>query len=143
MATLYLSYKDEEKPWARALAAELSELGHEAIFDAVAGEPGQNWRDVLAVELARSDAVIVLLTEKALLSPFVMGEIGAARALARRFGKPILLPVLVGGIDEPEVISDLLSIPMKRNIQGINRAAHELTATFSNALTASSSLFLR
>src|SRR5215471_9412089 len=52
---------------------------------AVALAPGQDWRNVLLKALAAADAVIILLTERALTSQFVMGEIGAARVLQLSF----------------------------------------------------------
>jgi TIR domain len=129
LATLYLSYKDEEKAMAKVLADELSKLGHEAVYDAVAVAPGQNWRDVLMRALHATDVVVVLLTERAMLSPFVMGEIGAARALGFGTGKPLLLPVLVDGLREPQVISDLFSIRMQTDASGLRSGAHEIDRT--------------
>ena len=130
MATLYLSYKNEDASLARALATELESLGHTAVYDAVALAPGQNWRDVLLRALASADAVIVLLTERTLGSHFVMGEIGAARALQHSFGRMLLLPVLVGGIEMPTIISDLFTIRMQTDPSGIKDAASELIRAF-------------
>jgi hypothetical protein len=131
MAKIYLSYKNEDAPLAKSLASELEALGHTAIYDAVALEPGQNWRDVLLRALIGADAVVVLLTEKALSSHFVMGEIGAARAMQHAFGKTLLLPVLVGPVGIPTVISDLFTVRMEPDPSGCKRAAGELVRAFS------------
>jgi hypothetical protein len=119
MATLYLSYKQEDAALAKSLATELESMGHRAVYDAVALAPGQNWRDVLLKALSSSDAVVVLLTERALSSHFVMGEIGAARALYHSFGRMLLLPVLVGDMPEPTVISDLFSVRLQPDPAGV------------------------
>ena len=53
MASLYLSYKNQDSELAHALAKELDALGHTTIYDALALSPGQNWRDVLLQALTR------------------------------------------------------------------------------------------
>mgnify|MGYP000293517065 CR=1 FL=1 len=126
MAKLYLSYKNEDASLAKALAAELEALGHTAVYDAVALEPGQNWRDVLLRALVAADAIVVLLTERALTSPFVMGEIGAARAMQYAFGRTLLLPVLVGPIQIPSIISDLFTVRMEHASNDCKKTAAEL-----------------
>jgi len=126
MSKLYLSYKSEDASLAHALAAQLQTLGQNVVYDALALEPGSNWRDVLLRALVSSDAVIVLLTERALHSHFVMGEIGAARALQHITGSTLLLPVLVGGIDIPAVVSDLFTVRMQMTDSGIKDTAREL-----------------
>lgn len=126
MAKLYLSYKNEDAPLAKALADQLESLGQTAVYDALALEPGSNWRDVLLRALVSSDAVVVLLTEKALHSHFVMGEIGSARVLQHTTGSTLLLPVLVGDIDIPTVVSDLFTVRMQTTESGIRDTAREL-----------------
>ena len=130
MAKLYLSYKNEDAPLAKALADQLESLGQSVVYDALALEPGSNWRDVLLRALVSSDAVVVLLTEKALHSHFVMGEIGAARVLQHTTGSTLLLPVLVG-IDIPTVVSDLFTVRMQTTESGIKDTAQELLRAFS------------
>lgn len=126
MAKLYLSYKNEDLSLAKSLANHLALLGENVVYDALALEPGSNWRDVLLRSLVSSDAVIVLLTEKALHSHFVMGEIGAARVLQHLTGKALLLPVLVGDFDIPTVVSDLFTVRMQATELGIKDTAREL-----------------
>ena len=45
MAKLYLSYKNEDAPLAKALADQLESLGQNVVYDALALEPGSNWRE--------------------------------------------------------------------------------------------------
>lgn len=128
MSTIYLSYKLEDRDLGKRLANELERLGQRTIWDAVALSPGVNWRDILIKELSSADAVVVLLSERALLSPFVMGEIGAARAFNHAFGEMLLLPVLVGDLPVPDVVSDLFVVRMSVEQQGIANTASEIVA---------------
>lgn len=134
MATLYISYKLEERDLAKQLADELELLGHRAVYDAVALSPGKDWRQVLLDALAAADAVVVLLTERALGSPFVMGEIGAARALYHAFGHMLLLPVLVADLPIPPVISDVFAVRMQADKGGVAHAAREIVKTLGDHL---------
>jgi hypothetical protein len=61
----------------------------------------------------------------------VLGEIGAARVLQLSFGRTLLLPVLVGDIAIPPVVSDLFTIRMKQSTTGTKTAAAELDRAFS------------
>jgi hypothetical protein len=131
VATLYLSYKNEDSVLAKQLSSELESIGHTVVYDAVALAPGQDWRNVLLKALAAADAVIVLLTERSLTSQFVLGEIGAARVLQLSFGRTLLLPVLVGDIAIPPVVSDLFTIRMRQDTAGTKTAAAELDRAFS------------
>lgn len=137
MASLYLSYKNEDGELARSLAKELEQLGHSVVYDALALAPGQNWRDVLLRAITNSDAVIVILTERALGSHFVMGEIGMARALQQSFGRTLLLPVLVGDLEIPTIVSDLFTVRMQPDAAGIKDAASELVRAFGEHLARS------
>jgi hypothetical protein len=134
MASIYLSYKNEDVELARALAKELEQLGHSVTYDALALAPGQNWRDVLLSALSNSDAVVAILTERALGSHFVMGEIGMARVVQQSFGKALLLPVIVGDISIPTVVSDLFTVRMQPDTAGIRAAASELVRAFTEYL---------
>jgi TIR domain len=60
--------------------------------------------------LMESDAVVALITERSLRSPFVISEIGAARALSQTGKKTALLPVIIGDMPIPQFIQDLYAI---------------------------------
>jgi len=126
MAKVYLSYKLEDHELAKAVATELEHLGHRTIYDAVALSPGTNWRDVLLEAQCSSDATVVLLTERALGSHFVMGEVGAARALNHVSHDTLLLPVLARDLTIPPVISDLFVVRMEEGPTGAAHAAVEI-----------------
>ncbi|MFP5288684.1 MAG: toll/interleukin-1 receptor domain-containing protein [Thermoanaerobaculia bacterium] len=110
MATIFLSYKSEEKKLAGDLQACLINKGHQMRFDLTEVLVGDDWRKGLAEALYSSDGMVVLLTKEALLSQFVISEIGAARAvkMARPF---FLLPILVeSDLRIPEFIDDIQCI---------------------------------
>jgi TIR domain len=110
MATIFLSYKSEEKKLAEELQACLTGKGHQMRFDLTELLVGDDWRKGLAEALYTSDGMVVLLTKKALRSQFVISEIGAARAvkMARPF---FLLPVLVeSDLKIPRFIQDIQCI---------------------------------
>jgi hypothetical protein len=131
MASVYLSYKLEDKELGSRLAVQLERLGHEAIYDAVALAPGKHWREVLLEAQSRANATVVLLTERAFLSPFVMGELGAARALNHESGRMLLIPVLVGDMPIPDVVQDVFVVRMRSDDVGVRRAAEEIDSTLS------------
>jgi hypothetical protein len=130
MSKFYLSYKNEDFSLAKELADQLASQGGDVVYDALALEPGSNWRDVLLRSIVNADAVIVLLTERALHSHFVMGEIGASRVLQYLTGKALLLPVLVGDFDIPSVVSDLFTVRMQPSESSIEETAKELLRAF-------------
>jgi hypothetical protein len=137
VATIYVSYKSEERDVAKHLAEELERLGHQSVYDAVALSPGENWRQVLLEALSSADAVVALLSERAMGSPFVLGELGAARALYHAFGHMLLLPVLVGDLPIPPVVSDLFVVRMQPTQEGIKRAAEEVAGALGDHLARS------
>lgn len=87
--------------------------------------------------MSQADAVVVLLSELALSSSFIMGEIGAARALHHAFGHVLLLPVLVGDIAIPRVVDDLFVERMTPDSTGIERTAALVVKTLEYYLTRS------
>jgi hypothetical protein len=87
--------------------------------------------------MSQADAVVVLLSELALSSSFIMGEIGAARALHHAFGHVLLLPILVGDIAIPRVIDDLFVERMTPDSTGIERTADLVVKTLEYYLTRS------
>lgn len=113
MATLFLSYKLEDRELAERLQSELESLGHTIRVDTNAVLVGSGWRDSLMRALMESDAVVALITERSLESPFVISEIGAARALGQTGRKMALLPVIIGDMPIPQFIQDLYAIRVR------------------------------
>jgi hypothetical protein len=113
MATLFLSYKLEDRELARQIQAELESLDHTIQVDADAVLVGSGWRDSLMRALMESDAVVALITDRSLQSPFVISEIGAARALSQTAKKMAVVPVVVGDMPIPQFIQDLYAIRVR------------------------------
>jgi hypothetical protein len=113
MATLLLSYKLEDRKLAERLQGELETLGHTIRVDTNAVLTGSGWRDSLMRALMESDALVALITDRSLQSPFVISEIGAARALSQTAKKTALLPVIIGDMPIPQFIQDLYAIRVR------------------------------
>lgn len=96
------------------------------VYDAVALLSGMDWRQVLLDALTRADVLLVLLTKRSLVSPFVMGEIGSARVLSHLFKEMLILPVIVGEMDVPLVVGDLFVIRMATDDEGVQHAASDI-----------------
>lgn len=103
MARLFISYSSRDADIAHRLAAGLRDLGHQIAIDVDSLVPGVEWRRELLDKLLLSDGVVVVLTDNALTSPFVLTEIGAARALSRHF----LIPVTFGPPPLHPVVQDI------------------------------------
>lgn len=103
MANIYLSYRITDRSLATEISKGLENRNHRVILDVDSIVPGQDWRAALQQGLAKSDCVVVLLSQEALTSShFVLSEIGAARALGK-----VLIPILVGVVNIPSVVADV------------------------------------
>ena len=103
MASVYISYKSEDQKIAHSLVPLLKEKGHRVRFDQDLFI-GATWRDQLMESIQNSDVVILLWTENTYRSQFVPAEVGVVRA-SPRIG---LLPVLIGDVEIPPFIQDLM-----------------------------------
>ena len=136
MAVLYISYEKEDAALAKALKEALASRGHDTRLDAEAGS--DDWRRVPNDDLMSADAVLVLLSEKALASHFVLAELGSARALAQTRGVCIV-PVLLGNIEVPPVVSDLSEVRLRDHgsqqkiADAVKAIERELTRHFRRA----------
>lgn len=117
MATLFLSYKFEDKDIAEKLQKELQALGHTIRIDTNAVVVGSGWRDSLMRALMDSDAVVAVITERSIQSPFVVSEIGAARAFGQTHKKMALFPVIIGDMAIPPFIQDLYVIRVRESVE--------------------------
>lgn len=103
MAVIFFSFQNEDKHIATRLAPLLQERGHR-----VGGDwelpIGAAWRDQLMGDLLSSDAVVVIWSAHTWKSQFVPAEVGVVRASPQLH----LLPVLLGDIEIPRFIGDLL-----------------------------------
>jgi hypothetical protein len=125
VATVYISYKSEDGEIVNALASLLMQKGHSVRFDKEL-YIGAAWRDQLLGALLASDVVLVLWTENTYRSQFVPAEVGATRATPH-IG---LLPVIVGKVEIPRFIQDLIvdRIP-DTNPETLHELANRLDAS--------------
>ena len=103
MAVIYFSFQNEDRHIATRLVPLLQERGHRVRADWEL-PIGAAWRDQLMGDLLSSDAVVVIWSANTWKSQFVPAEIGVVRASPQLH----LLPVLVGDIEIPPFIRDLL-----------------------------------
>src|SRR5262249_38028723 len=89
------------------VADALKAAGHNIRIDTDALIVGSAWRDTLMRALMESDALVAILTPRALESHFVIAEIGAARALSQSEQRMAIFPLLVGETDIPPFIQAL------------------------------------
>ncbi len=111
MSNIFLSHSWSDLPIAQSLERQLLSKGHRTripVSSAVAG----NWRTKYTKALAASDALVVLLSENALRSSNVLGEVGAWRVMEQSRGT-LLLPVLMGDIPIHAFISDIYCFRLK------------------------------
>jgi TIR domain len=137
MATLFFSYSSRDRPLAQRLVTKLSRLGHRISIDTDSLVPGVEWRRELLDKLLLSDGVVVLLTPNALSSPFVLSEIGSARASSKLF----LIPVVVGHAPIHPVVQDIWAVPLTSSTEtGVSKAARQIDEAVKTHLKRSAKL---
>lgn len=82
MATVFISFKSEDRPLAAALAPLLERKGHKLRYDNEVFI-GAEWRKHFLEALLASDVMLVLWTENTYRSQFVPAEVGVVRATPR------------------------------------------------------------
>ena len=112
MAKIFISYSVRDGvSLAQEIEKGLQKKGHRIsipIDFKVAG----NWRNKLTKGLVTSDALIAILTPRALKSPYVLGEIGAGRAMESS-RQMLLVPVLPQSVKIPPFLSDVFCFKLK------------------------------
>jgi hypothetical protein len=106
VASIFLSYKNQERGLLAKVTKKLTGYRHEIRSDNSVLAAGQDWRGELFSALSTADAHVPLLTREALASPFILAEIGTSRAYQKLRGT-LIIPVLIGLDDIPEFIRDI------------------------------------
>lgn len=120
MADIFISHAWVESAIAKELETRLLAKGHTSripVDTAVAG----NWRDRYTKALAAADVLVVMVSEVSLARPNVLGQIGAGRVLEHLQGM-LMLPVLIGEIGIPDIVSDLYCF----RLESMEKLAEEL-----------------
>lgn len=94
MATVFISYKSEDRPLAAALAPLLEAKGHKLRYDNEVFI-GAEWRKHFLEALLASDVMLVLWTENTYKSQFVPAEVGVVRATPRIGLLPVVFQTAV------------------------------------------------
>jgi len=94
MAQVFLSYDREDAPKARAIAQSLERAGHFVWYDLHIKGGAEYGREIERA-LEQSDAVVVLWSERSVVSPWVRDEAAAGR------DKGQLIPVLIEPVSPP------------------------------------------
>ena len=108
MSRIFLSYSHQDQDVVLAVSRELKALGHDITVDVDSVQPGQDWRKILATGLRASEVYVVFLSRKSLESPYVLSEIGAARAYAEGSERMLIVPVAIDDAPLPSIIEDIL-----------------------------------
>ena len=120
---VFVSYSRDEATFVRQVVDELERRGVETWLDEAQVMPGSRWVDTIRDALASASLVTIFLSSKALESPAINFEIGAAvgsrkrvvpvflTATARRHAPPIL--AATPGIDayalKPEEVAEQIA----------------------------------
>lgn len=107
MRTFFSFLMRQDMPLVEQIACELKVLGYHPTIPVNRHIRVHNWRSRLAEALRKSDVAVILLTPNGLQSPYVMGELWAARVLSQVNKRFVLVPVLCGTGDIPDIVSDL------------------------------------
>ena len=94
---VFISYQQSSEPDASIAMQVYQALApdHEVFIDRKI-PAGVQWARYISQELESADVLIVLLSETSIQSEFVTREIETAIRMARRSGKPFILPVRLG-----------------------------------------------
>jgi hypothetical protein len=111
MSNLFISYAGADVEIARGLEQLLLDKGHQVRIRVGAAVSGL-WRTKFTKGLAAADVVLVILSDQALMSKNLVGEIGAARVMDHLKGM-VVLPIIVGEMPIPDFISDLYCFRLK------------------------------
>jgi len=90
---IFLSYSTEDGAVARKLASQLEQAGFDTWDPAEARFPGDNWALRIGKALQESDAMVVLISPKAMKSESVRQEVEYAISSPHYKGR--LIPVMV------------------------------------------------
>lgn len=95
---VFLSYSNEDRPWATEFASALKDAGVKTWFDAHELKPGERWQEKIEEALRDSRIFVLILSPEGLQSPWTYFELGAALADQKR-----IIPVAAEDIDLKQV----------------------------------------
>jgi hypothetical protein len=105
VASIYISYRSTEEPFAEKLASRLEQLGHQIRID-LAIPVGAVWRTYQLAELRDCEVFLVLVSKETRASDFQNAEMGGANIWSTFVDQKQILPVLVDDVDPPRPLAD-------------------------------------
>ena len=122
MATIYVSYRNNEQPFVEAVMSRL-EQDHDVRIDYKI-PPGADWRSHQQEELRRCDVFLVFVSGGTRDSEFQHAEIGAARFSSAFLDGKLVLPLLIDDVETPKTLRDLDHLDIRH--RDASRAAQEI-----------------
>lgn len=110
MATVFLSFANQDRDFARSLRKQLNVLGHEVWSFDEELTPGERWQEAVISRLKEVDAVVVVVSAISSKSTWIHHELGAAVAYARERGRPIIVPVVLGEVELPPQLAQFQGV---------------------------------
>ncbi|MCW0396990.1 MULTISPECIES: toll/interleukin-1 receptor domain-containing protein [Xanthomonas] len=110
MATVFLSFVNQDRAFAGPLRRALTELGHQVLSFDEQIAPGDRWQDTIIARLKDVDAVVVVVSEASAKSTWISHELGAAVAYARERGRPVIIPVVIGNVELPAQLAQFQGV---------------------------------
>lgn len=110
MATVFLSFANQDRDFAQLLRKDLTALGHEVWSFDEQLTPGERWQETIIARLKEVDAVVVVISETSSKSTWIHHELGAAVAYARERGRPTIIPVVLGEVELPLQLAQFQAI---------------------------------
>ena len=119
---IFLSYDRSDSVLARQLAAMLSGVGYDVF-------PGEDWPKTIQEALKRANAMVVLVSEHSMKSPWVFKEVNYALG-SKNYSRRVV-PVFVEG--SPEVPWILRKFKSVRLLTDVDRTAQLIAQALQSA----------
>ena len=130
MATVFISYSSKDKSFARRLAGDLNNLGHEVWFDEWRLTVGQNIPLEIDSGIRSSDFLVLILTPEAIESTWVENEWSTKYWSEIETGRIALLPALKEDCQIPAILSPRKYADFRKNYSiGLVQLCQALTPT--------------
>jgi hypothetical protein len=123
---VFISHSSADQWIARQIAQQIASLGIEVFLDVKDLVTGDDFDEQIRANLRQSDEMLLLISNSALRSYWVMMEFGAARALGMR---PALILVGVS----PNELPDPINRHLARDVNQIDRYYEELGRRLKSA----------
>lgn len=124
---IFISYSGAQRPWAEALASNLSSAGKEIFFDKWNLIPGAHWIEELDNAISDCAAAVLIVSPEAYESGWVKDEYEKLKRRSNEGSGFTIIPVIHSGVGG--------EFPFIGNIQWVDfREPHEYPAAFERLL---------